>query len=115
QEHAGHLWDLEALTMGRLDDFEAGLDTLRAADLGNKKTYQAGHNADILEHILAEFRETRANLVRRFESYDEAFVCKSAWHPRLEKAVGVVDLAYFHGGHDDHHIGQIAELMRKFS
>ena len=46
--------------MGRLDDFETGLDTLRAADLGNKKTYQAGHNADALAHILFEFREERA-------------------------------------------------------
>jgi len=115
QEHAGHLWDLEALTMGRLDDFEAGLDTLRAADLGNRKTHEAGHNADTLAHILIEFRQERAVLVSRFESYDEAFVAKSAWHSRLDKPMRVIDLAYFHAEHDDHHIAQIAELIRKFS
>ena len=101
--------------MGRLDDFEAGFDTLRAADLGNKKTYQAGHNADALAHILFEFREERAKLLRRFDSYDEAFACKSAWHPRLGKPMRVIDLAYFHAEHDDHHLAQITELIHKFS
>ena len=41
QEHVGHLYDLEELHDGRLDDYDAGLETLRAADLTNAKTYQA--------------------------------------------------------------------------
>src|SRR5215210_811980 len=45
QEHAGHLLDLEPLGMGRLDDYEAGLDSLRAADMSNRRTHEADHNA----------------------------------------------------------------------
>ena len=39
QEQAGHLLDLEQLGMNRLDDYEAGRDTLYAADLENRRTH----------------------------------------------------------------------------
>src|SRR3712207_3292344 len=52
QEHAGHLLDLEELGLGRLDDFEAGRELLRAADMTNRKTYEADHNAAPVEKIL---------------------------------------------------------------
>src|SRR6266850_5036048 len=45
QEQAGHLLDLEALGMSRLDDFESARDPLTAADMGNHKTHEARHNA----------------------------------------------------------------------
>src|SRR3954465_11845328 len=52
QEQAGHLLDLEDLGMKRLDDFEAGRDPLMAADLANRKTHEADHNANTIENIL---------------------------------------------------------------
>src|SRR5687768_4333247 len=67
QEHAGHLFDLEALEFQRLDDYEAGLSTLTAADLKNTKTYDSNHNDRPIQRLLAEFREQRIALVRRFE------------------------------------------------
>src|SRR5215471_9167418 len=45
QEHAGHLLDLEPLWAARVDDFLGGGETLTAADLTNRKTDEAGHNA----------------------------------------------------------------------
>jgi hypothetical protein len=45
QEHAGHLLDLEPLWMARVDDFGAGREVLTVADLSNRKTHEAGHNA----------------------------------------------------------------------
>ena len=59
QEHAGHLCDLESLWMARVDDFLAGGDTLTVADLSNRRTYEANHNARPLTEILAEFRAAR--------------------------------------------------------
>jgi len=56
QEHAGHLLDLEALWLARVDDFLADGDTLTVADLSNRKTHEANHNARELLEILAEFR-----------------------------------------------------------
>ena len=44
QENAGHLLDLESLWDLRLDDFRDGAVTLRAADLENRRTHEAGHN-----------------------------------------------------------------------
>ena len=115
QENAGHLFDLEALGMGRLDDFEVEREVLQPADMQNRKTYEANHNAKAIEDILASFRAARAEFVRRLEAYDGAFVTRTAVHPRLEKAMRVVDLAYFVAEHDDYHLAVMAELIRKFS
>src|SRR5579871_5602615 len=52
QEHAGHLLDLEPLWLARLDDYVAGSEQLTAADLTNRKTHEANHNARPLEQIL---------------------------------------------------------------
>ena len=56
QEHSGHLLDLEPLWLARVDDYVAGSAQLTAADLKNRKTDEANHNARPLEGILADFR-----------------------------------------------------------
>src|SRR3954454_13358695 len=65
QEHAGHLLDLESLWMARVDDFVKGGDTLTVADLSNRRTHEANHNASPPTEILAEFRSARLRLVNR--------------------------------------------------
>ncbi|HEX8888589.1 MAG TPA: DinB family protein [Pyrinomonadaceae bacterium] len=115
QEHAGHLLDLEPLGMSRLDDYEAGRATLHAADMSNQKTYEANHNADTIENILAAFRKERMEFVRRLESYDEALLQKTALHPRLQMQIRIIDLAFFIAEHDDHHLSRISELKRLFA
>ena len=115
QEHAGHLLDLEPLGAGRLDDFEARLEHLRAADMSNRRTYEADHNAAPLDRILADFRRERAEFVRRLESYDEELAARTALHPRLQTPMRVIDLAYIVAEHDDHHLASIAELARLFA
>jgi len=114
QEQAGHLLDLEELGMKRLDDFEAGRETLFAADLANGKTYEANHNANSLENILERFRQERMAFVARLDSYDEALVQHTALHPRLNMPMRVIDLAFFIAEHDDHHLARITELKRLF-
>ncbi len=44
QENIGHLADLEDLFRGRLDEILAGAETLRPADMNNKRTHAADHN-----------------------------------------------------------------------
>lgn len=114
QEQAGHLLDLEPLGMNRLDDYEAGRETLYAADLENRKTHDANHNADTIEHILSTFRAERMEFVRRLDEYDEAFIQRIALHPRLQMQLRVLDLAFFIAEHDDHHLARISELRRLF-
>ncbi|HKQ50939.1 MAG TPA: DinB family protein [Pyrinomonadaceae bacterium] len=114
QEQAGHLLDLEPLGMSRLDDYEAGRDTLHAADTSNRRTHEANHNADAIDHILAAFRRERTEFVRRLDSYDEAFIQRMALHPRLSMHIRPLDLAFFIAEHDDHHLARISELKRLF-
>jgi len=115
QEQAGHLLDLEPLGFNRLDDFEAGRATLSPADMSNQRTYEANHNADSIENILATFRKERMEFVRRLDSYDEAFIQKTALHPRLQAQIRVIDLVFFIAEHDDHHLARISELKRLFA
>jgi uncharacterized damage-inducible protein DinB len=115
QEHVGHLIDLGSLDLVRVADYEARRETLSAADLKNRKTHEANHNARDMAALLAEFRAERAEFVRRLDAFDDEFVERSAIHPRLQKPMRVVDFAFFVAEHDDHHLAAISELLRKFA
>lgn len=112
QEQAGHLLDIGELEMKRLDEFEAGRETLSAADMTNQKSHEANHNSNSIENILRDFRKERMAFVARLDSYDEAFVSRTALHPRLKTKIRVIDLAFFIAEHDDHHLARISELKR---
>lgn len=112
QEHVGHLYDLDELHEARLEDYERGAEVLRAADMTNRKTEEAGHNSARLEDLLALFRSARASFVRRLEAMSEEEVARTALHPRLGKQMRVIDLALFVAEHDDHHLASITELSR---
>jgi hypothetical protein len=111
QENAGHFMDLEPLWLSRVDDFEAGRAELGAADLTNRKTHQANHNAAELATLLSAFRTARQELVRRLEVFPEARLVATAFHPRLKVAMNIVDLAFFAAEHDDYHLARITELI----
>ena len=115
QEHAGHLLDLGALDLARLEDYRAAPDTLSPADLQHRRTHAPDHNAAPLENILRTFRAERAEFVRRLDEFDEAFVLRTAVHPRLRQPMRLLDFAYFIAEHDDHHLAAVTELLQKFS
>lgn len=115
QEQVGHLLDLEPLGMNRLDDYEAGRETLHPADMQNRKTHEANHNADTIENILSAFRAERMEFVGRLDEYDEEFINRVALHPRLNTKIRVIDLAFFIAEHDDHHLARISELKRSIT
>jgi uncharacterized damage-inducible protein DinB len=110
QENAGHMLDLEVLWDGRLDDFLNGAAQLRAADLTNRATHDADHNAKPLEDILLAFRRSRHAFVARLDGL--ASFERTALHPRLEQPMRLVDHIYFIAEHDDHHLARIRELRR---
>jgi uncharacterized damage-inducible protein DinB len=112
QEHAGHLLDLEPLWMSRLEDFIRGGDVLTVADLTNRKTEEANHNARPLREILLGFRKTRAELLKRLEKIEPALLSRTMLHPRLQKPMRVVDHLFFVAEHDDHHLAKIWELIQ---
>ena len=112
QEQAGHLWDLEALWEKRLNDFRSGAAVLTAADMTNRKTHEANHNAAPIQKILEEFRKARRDLVSHLEVLTDEEVGRSSLHPRLNIPMRLVDWCYFMAEHDDHHIARIVALGR---
>ena len=111
QEHAGHLLDLEPLWMARVDDFLTDRDTLAVADLGNRKTHEANHNAQELAEILAGFRTARLRLVEHLGTFEPDAFARTSLHPRLKQPMRLVDHLYFVAEHDDHHLAKISELI----
>src|SRR5829696_397103 len=82
QENAGHLLDLESLVSQRVDEYLASHSTLHAADMSNRKTYQASHNNIPVASILNAFRTARHDIVRRLETLDAHVFARAALHPR---------------------------------
>jgi uncharacterized damage-inducible protein DinB len=112
QEHLGHLLDLDGLHDGRLDDFLADATILRAADLTNRKTHEAGYNQRPLADLLQVFRRERERFVARLDAWDENLISRTALHPRLNQPMRVIDMALFTAEHDDHHLARMTELAR---
>jgi uncharacterized damage-inducible protein DinB len=112
QEHVGHLLDLDPLWLARVDDFQKGGTELTAADLTNRRTQEANHNARPVEQILAEFRKARGKLLDRLEQLDTSLFGLSMLHPRLKTPMRLVDHLYFVAEHDDHHLAHIWRLVQ---
>lgn len=115
QENVGHLADLEDLFTARLDDFEAGAPTLRAADVTNSRTHAAGHNERSFASALDGFASKRGAMVARLDAKPDEFFAHVALHPRLNKPMRAVDSITFAAEHDDYHLARIRELLRRFT
>ena len=111
QENAGHLGDLEPLWQGRLQDILSGMKHLREADLTNKKTNEAGHNAKDPVALVRQFRTMREQTIFLLEALHPHELEQSSLHPRLLTPMRIGDLFLFVAEHDDHHLSKITELL----
>jgi|RhiMethySRZTD1v2_1073278.scaffolds.fasta_scaffold03067_13 hypothetical protein len=111
QEHAGHLFDLEALLDLRLDDFDRGEPVLHAADLANRRTHEARHNERAPADLVATFRTARMAIHARLAKMSPRDLARVARHPRLDQQMSVVDLCFFVAEHDDHHVAAMNEIV----
>lgn len=111
QENAGHLADLEPLWQGRLQDILNGERNLRHADLTNRKTDEANHNAREIEEIIDDFERMRKDTVASLEKIDSHQLELSALHPRLKTPMRITDLFLFVAEHDDHHLARMHEII----
>ena len=114
QENAGHLLDLESLFSQRLDEYLAGAEVLHAADMSNRKTYEADHNQVPMQSILTDFRARRGELIARLDNLGLQNFAAVAHHPRLNVPMRLVDMLFFQAEHDDFHLARITELIRLF-
>ena len=112
QENAGHLLDLETLVRQRIEEYRSGSKALHAADMSNRKTYEAKHNDLPIESILSAFRRERTATVNTLEELDAEVFSRVALHPRLNVDMRLVDMLFFQAEHDDYHLARISELRR---
>jgi len=111
QENVGHLLDLEPLWLRRAEQLFAAEAEMVPADLTNRRTHEANHNARRLTDLLQELRGVRGQLVRLLARADEATIVRTALHPRLGTPMRLIDLALFVAEHDDHHLATITEIL----
>lgn len=112
REHLGHLISVDDLLEARLDDYDAGVETLTAADMSNRRTKKADYNQVPTADILQAMRERRGGLVRRLDQLAPEDFDRSAHHPRLDMPMRTVDAVYFFAEHDVYHLARITELIR---
>lgn len=115
QENVGHMLDLESLPEGRLDDFLAGADVLRAADMSNRATHDANHRDQPIDRLLAGFRAARSRFMHRLDALNDADFARTARHPRLDTPMRLVDMCEFQADHDDYHLARIRALIVEFA
>lgn len=111
KEQIGHLADLDVLHDGRIDDYLSGKTMLRAADMQNKTTSDAGHNTKSIEVLLKSFRDSRMRFVKRLDSLDDSLSSVVSIHPRLQARMSLTDMLLFICEHDDHHLAKIRTLI----
>lgn len=112
QEHVGHLHDLEALHLQRLDELARGAAVLSPADMENRATWDARHNERPFAEVFAAFAAGRAQLLARLEALDARGLAAAGLHPRLQQPMRAVDVAFFTAEHDDHHLARLEQLVR---
>ena len=113
KEHIGHLADLEPLWQGRFEDIKNNQTELRATDLQNRKTTEAGHNDKSVDELIEQFNKLRQETIQSLENIDETTVFKSALHPRLKTPMRTMDHFLFVAEHDDHHLAAISQLIKQ--
>jgi len=111
----GHLIICFDLWEPRLVDFKNREKELHPADLNNTKSKETNFNDQSLDDLLKQFRAKQENMVAVFESFSDEDASLSAFHPRLQKPMRLIDLAYFIAEHDDHHLAIITDLIEKYS
>jgi uncharacterized damage-inducible protein DinB len=109
QEHVGHLIHTETLLAARLDDYDAGADTLTPPGIPGKKSEQSRHNEKPIKTILENLRQAREMQIKRLEALQPEDFGRTAFHPRLKVPMRLVDTMYFFAEHDDYHLARARE------
>ncbi len=113
KEHVGHLIDLEDLHIKRLIEFQELKTELSAADMSNKQTESSNHNNSTWKDLIIRLKDERGVLIKKLQEMNEDSLNHQALHPRLKVPMRPVDIAFFVGEHDDHHLTTILEIKKK--
>lgn len=115
KEHLGDLVDLQPPDEQRLREFLDRAQVLSPADMGNRRKENANHRQVPVSEVLKQLRVGRYELVCRLETLTEEEVAITALHPRLQRAMHLLDWAYCVADHGDHHLAHAARAIRSLN
>ena len=114
-ENAGHIWDVESLSLKRFEEFVEGLTDLTPAEMSGQRTRDASYNDKTIHYVINGLTSARQEIIEILRAQDDSFFQRTAIHPRLKQPMTPVDLMYFFAEHDDYHLAIITELGRTLS
>ncbi len=97
--------------MTRFHEFAAGAETLTAAEMTNRKTWEMAFNEKLPEAVLKLFRDAREEMIAFLANRPPEYFGRTALHPRLRQPMNPVDLMNFLAEHDDHHLLSIQRIL----
>ena len=109
-QNLGHLSDVEELWQERLEDLRHGRASYTAADPARFQAAAMRHQQRPLAATVEELAERRRRLVDALADASPSLQMATAFHPRLQKPMRLVDCAQFYAEHDDHHLLRVRAL-----
>lgn len=110
KENIGHLIQLEAVGLVRTQEILNGVPTMSSAILELDQDY----NAQRVDVLVAHFKTARIKTLEHINHLREDELLRSSIHPRFKVPMTIVDLAFFHAEHDDHHLVRMNEIIALF-
>lgn len=110
KETIGHLIQLEAIGLVRTQEILNGVPTMSSAILELDQDY----NTQSADTLLVHFKNARAKTLQQINLLGDDELLRSSIHPRFKVPMTIVDLAFFHAEHDDHHLVRMNEIIGVF-
>jgi len=110
KENIGHLAEVDAVSIKRLDEMKDGVAVLSPAVFEPQN-----YNPWPIEKVIELFRSNRTTNLKKYKALSEEALTSSSMHPRLKVAMTPVDLAWFDAEHDDHHLVRINEIINQLN
>lgn len=111
-EHIGHLGLLEKVWSLRVKEILERKEVMSTYSISAIEFEANKFNEINVADLIVGFRIKRERLYNKIEKISLEELEYESLHPRLNKKMKIVDLAYFVSEHDDYHLAKITQLLK---
>lgn len=111
-EHIGHLGLLERVWSLRVKEILENKEVMSNYYISDVEFEANKFNEINVADLIAGFRIKRERLCNKIATLSSEELDYISLHPRLNKKMKIVDLAYFIAEHDDYHLAKITQLLK---
>lgn len=113
KEHIGHLGDVHLLFDYRFQQYLNGETELMVPEMKGKLTNEADHNSKTLAEVIDYYISKRMPFIDRLDTLGADDLSRTAYHPRLNMPMRLVDMLFFMSEHDDFHLSWMRYASRR--